>query len=277
MGRTLLVVHAHPDDESIATGGILARYGADGVRTVVVTCTTGDLGDVSDRDLLSETGVGGLRQRELDAAACVLGVDRVVNLGYFDSGMPGWPHNHRPGALYAAPLDEAVERLARVLDQEQPQVIATYDETGGYGHPDHLKTHQVAVSAFQQAHSARLAKLYFVRFPLRWSREFVAALRGESIPTPGSAPSGADAGPDIDEVGVPDELVTTAIDVRAFVSQKRAALACHRSQMPPTHFLMRMSSELAARLWAYEFYSRAAGPTTTAPGELEIDLFDGLY
>ena len=105
--RTLLVVHAHPDDESVGTGGILARYSAAGERTVLVTCTTGDLGEVSDAGLLRGGGVGELRLRELAAAAEVLGIGRVVNLGYHDSGMVGWPANHAPGALWAAPLDEA--------------------------------------------------------------------------------------------------------------------------------------------------------------------------
>ena len=273
VGRTLLVVHAHPDDETISTGGILARYSAEGVRTVVVTCTNGDLGEVSDDGLLDDSGIGALRQRELANAMAVLGVQRSVNLGYGDSGMPGWPENHRRGALWAAPLEEAVERLLAILEEEQPQVVVTYDETGGYGHPDHVKTHLVAVAAFKRAASA---KLYFVRYPLRWSREFVAALRAEGIPAPSSAPTGANAGPDVTEVGVPDELVTTAVDVAAFVANKRAALACHRSQMPSSHFLLRMSPDLAARLWAHEFFSRESGPTTTPRGELESDLFDGL-
>jgi LmbE family N-acetylglucosaminyl deacetylase len=115
-----------------------------------------------------------------------------------------------------------------------------------------------------------------VRYPLQWSRAFVAALRAEGIPAPASAPTGANAGPDVVEIGVPDQLVTTAVDVAAFVPQKRAALACHQSQMPPSHFLMRMSTDVAARFWAREYFSLEAGSTTTPPGELELDLFDGL-
>src|SRR5262245_25550672 len=179
--RTLLVVHAHPDDESVSTGGILARYSAEGVRTVVVTCTTGNLGEVSDGELLGDDDVGGLRARELAAAAEVLGVARVVNLGYRDSGMPGWPSNHAAGALYAAPLGEATERLLRVVDEERPDVVVTYDETGGYGHPDHLRTHEVVCVA----QARRPSRLFFVRFPITWSRAFVAALRAEGIAAPG--------------------------------------------------------------------------------------------
>jgi LmbE family N-acetylglucosaminyl deacetylase len=266
--RTLLVVHAHPDDESVGTGGILARYSAEGVRTIVVTCTTGDLGEVSNAALLGDGGVGALRLQELEAAARVLGVARVMSLGYRDSGMAGWPHNHYPGALFAAPIAEAAGRLRRVLDEERPDVVVTHDETGGYGHPDHVRTHEVVRVALAAIASPRL---YYERFPIAWSRAFVAALRAEGIEAPASAPSGADAGPDVHDIGVPDDVVTTTVDVSAYVKQKRAALACHRSQMPPSHFLMRMSEQLAARFWSHEFFSRAT------PGDaFETDLFAGL-
>jgi LmbE family N-acetylglucosaminyl deacetylase len=290
-GRTLLAVHAHPDDETITMGGTLARYSAEGVRTVVVTCTLGDLGEVNQADLAVEAGVAALRERELDAATRRLGVSRLVKLGYADSGMAGWPSNHLPGAFFAAPLDQAAARLADVIRQERPQVVIGYDQTGGYGHPDHLKVHAVTVAAIEAlgrdgvqtrtsasgpAPSARPAKLYFVRFPLSWSRAFVRSLRDAGIDAPGSAPSGADGGPELEHIGVPDGLVTTAIDVKDFVPTKLAALACHTSQMAPGHFLRRMPVELAQRLWAYEFYSREFGPTDATPGETESDLFSGL-
>jgi len=270
MPRTLLAVHAHPDDESITTGGILARYAAEGVRTVVVTCTGGDLGEVSFDHL---DAVSAVRARELESAARVLGVSRLVNFGYADSGMPGLAENNRPGAFWSADLQEAAQRLVSILNEERPDVVVTYDETGGYGHPDHVKAHQVTVAAWQ---AAPARKLYFVRFPLRLSRQFVASLRAEGIHAPASAASGADAGPDVHEIGVADELITTAVDVSAYVETKRQALACHRSQMPPDHFLMRMSKSLATSLWACEYFSREAGPTLARPGALESDLFDGL-
>ncbi len=264
--RTLLAVHAHPDDETILTGGTLARYADEGVRTVVVTCTSGDLGGGPAADMAS------LRARELEAAASLLSVSRLATLGYADSGMPGWPANRRPGSFFAADLREAAKRLRRIIDEEQPHVLITYDESGGYGHPDHVKAHQVAIAAFA---TSSIAKLYYVRIPLGWSRRFVKSLRAAGIDAPDSAPTGADAGPGVREVGVPDVQVTTLLDVRRYVHAKRAALACHRSQMPPDHFLMRMPPELAEDLWATEFFSRAAGRTTAANGP-ETDLFDGL-
>src|SRR5262249_20079682 len=157
-----------------------------------------------------------------------------------------------------------------------PAVMLTYDETGGYGHPDHVRAHEVAVAAYAAAPPAiRPARLYFVRFPLTWSRTFVSALRAAGIDAPGSAPAGADAGPLVQEIGVADELVTTRVDVRAYVAAKRAALACHASQMPPSHFLRRMSDQLAERLWSHEFYSleRVEPSSQSVPAS---DLFEGL-
>src|SRR5712691_10483231 len=167
MAKTLLAVHAHPDDETITMGGTLARYSAEGVRTIVVTCTRGDLGEVRDPILLAgASSVADLRDRELDAAARRLGVSRVVRLGYSDSGMAGWPENHRPGAFFAADLAEAAERVVEIIEQERPQVMVAYDATGGYGHPDHVKAHHVTVKAFESSGAARPARLYFVRLPL---------------------------------------------------------------------------------------------------------------
>jgi len=251
-------VHAHADDETITMGGTLARCSAEGVRTVVVTSTRGDLGDILDPSLVDED-VGSVRQRELEAACTVLGVSRLVQLGYLDSGMAGSADNHRPGAFWAADPDEAAARLLEVVVEERPEAIVTYDQTGGYGHPDHVKAHLVTLAAFRRL-PADLGpvRLYFVRFPLTWSREFVAALRAEGIDAPGSAPAGADAGPGVQEIGVDDALVTKLVDVRDYVETKRAALACYASQLPPDHFLSRMSPDLAARLWEHEFFSLEA-------------------
>src|SRR5579871_1335822 len=198
-------------------GGALARYGAAGVRTVVVTCTTGDLGEVRD-DALVGRDVAEVRAAELLAATRALGVGRVVQLGYGDSGMAGTPENDRPSAFCRADLAQAASRVVGILEVERPTVMLAYDETGGYGHPDHVRAHEVAVAAYAAAPPAiRPARLFFVRFPLTWSRAFVSALRAAGIDAPGSAPAGADAGPSVAEVGVPDALVTTTLDVRAYV------------------------------------------------------------
>jgi LmbE family N-acetylglucosaminyl deacetylase len=257
---SLLAVHAHPDDETITMGGTLARYSAEGVRTIVLTCTTGDLGEVRDPTLVGQD-VATMRAAELQAACRVLGVSRVVQLGYGDSGMAGTPDNDRPNAFCNVPLDVAAARLVSVLEEERPTVMVAYDATGGYGHPDHVRAHAVAVEAYHAAPTAiRPARFYFVRFPLSWSHDFVRSLREAGIDAPGSAPAGADAGPSVTEIGVADDLVTATVDVRRFVPVKRAALACYPSQTPPDHFLRRMPPALAERLWSYEFFSRDGGP-----------------
>jgi N-acetyl-1-D-myo-inositol-2-amino-2-deoxy-alpha-D-glucopyranoside deacetylase len=278
MPPALLAVHAHPDDETITMGGTLARYSAAGVRTIVVTCTTGDLGEVGDTALASHIDVAAVRASELRAATRTLGVSRQVQLGYSDSGMAGTPQNDRASAFCRADVLEAAARVVRVLEAERPAVMVAYDETGGYGHPDHVRAHEVAVAAYAAAPPAiRPARLFFVRFPLTWSRAFVRALRAAHIDAPGSAPAGADAGPVVQEIGVPDELVTTTVDVRGYVGVKRAALACHASQMPTSHFLRRMSDQLAEQLWSREFYSlERSEPQAAARLAPEADLFEGL-
>jgi LmbE family N-acetylglucosaminyl deacetylase len=249
----LLAVHAHPDDETLTMGGTLARYAAAGVRTVVVTCTNGEL------------GLAGDRPRELQEAARVLGVARLVRLGYADSGLNG--ENQSPDAFQRVDTLEAAEKLLALFQEEQPGVVVTYDETGGYGHPDHVKAHQVTVAAWRRWARGRL---YFISFPLSWSRRFVAELRRAGIHAPGSAPAGADAGPEVKEIGVPDERVTTRIDIRAYVDTKRKALARHGSQIGPDHFLSQAPPQLLDELWAYEFFERAE----RRPDHQEDDLFD---
>jgi len=273
--RTLLAVHAHPDDETLTTGGTLARYSAAGVRTIVVTCTLGDLGEVPPSLRAREPDVAALRDRELDAAIRTLGVARVVKLGYGDSGMAGEPANERSGSFARADLQTAAARIVELFEAERPSVLLAYDETGGYGHPDHVKAHQVALAAYHTAPSRiRPARLFFVRFPRTWAARFVESLRAAGIDAPPSAAAGADAGPDVTQIGVPDEVVTARVDVSGFIGLKRAALECHASQMPPEHFLMRMPPALASQLWHDEYYSLE----TAIQHDTNVadDLFAGL-
>ena len=151
---TLLVVHAHPDDECLGTGGTLARYAAEGVRTVLVTATRGDEGEIHDPTLTEEEArprLGEIREGELRRAVAILGVDTLEFLGYRDSGMMGTPSNAHPDNFHNANFDEAVGRLVRIIRRDRPQVVVTYNEDGGYGHPDHLQSHKVTAVAFDAA------------------------------------------------------------------------------------------------------------------------------
>lgn len=185
---TLLVVHAHPDDECLGTGGTLARYAAEGVHTVLVTATKGEEGEMHDPDRTEEEArplMAEIREEELRRATAILGVDTLEFLGYRDSGMMGTPANEHPDNFHNADFDEAVGRLVAIIRRERPQVVATYNEDGGYGHPDHLQSHKVTVAAVDAAGDpARYpeagpawepSKLYAIA----WSREAWRSLREE--------------------------------------------------------------------------------------------------
>ena len=135
---TLMTVHAHPDDESIGTGGVLARYADEGIRTVLVTCTGGEVGEIGDPTLATPDNLAEIREQELRAACAILGVGHLELLGYRDSGMAGTDDNEHPDAFARADLDVAIRRLVALVRRFRPQVLVTYDENGLYGHPDHV-------------------------------------------------------------------------------------------------------------------------------------------
>ncbi len=198
-----MAVHAHPDDESISTGGILARYAAEGVRTVLVTCTDGGGGDGEDGAKPGQPGhdrasVIAARQAELERSAKVLGVTHLETLGYADSGMMGWPDNDEPGSFWQTPVSEAAGRLAQLMRRYEPQVVVTYDPNGFYGHPDHIQAHRITVAA------ARLTaipdKLYYTAVPRSRMAEFGRRLQELGIEF-GEDDGGADEGGRTDDGG----------------------------------------------------------------------------
>ncbi len=278
--RTLLAVHAHPDDECISTGGILARYAADGVRTVLVTCTDGAVGEISDPALATPENLAEVRSHELDESVRVLNISRSVRLGYRDSGMAGTADNDDPRSFHQSSFDAALERVVRVVREEQPQVIVTYDERGGYGHPDHIRAHQVAVAAFHAAGDAAqfpeagpsysTPKLYYAVVQRSAMRTFGERLRAAGVDVPFQ-----DAHEHEEEdmpFGVADERVTTFVDVSAYVGAKRASLLAHKTQMGPEQFFMRIPPEVFGDVFGRETFQRVEGPGP-AP---EDDLFAGL-
>jgi mycothiol conjugate amidase Mca len=281
--RTLLAVHAHPDDECIGTGGVLARYAAEGARTVLVTCTDGAVGEISDPALATPENLAEVRSHELDESVRILGIKRLIKLGYRDSGMAGTADNDNPASFNQANLDHAIERVVQVMRTEQPQVVVTYDQNGGYGHPDHIRAHQVAVAAFEAAGNAQLypsagpawtpSKLYYTVFPRSAMRRFAERLREEGIEPPFGGPD-AEAADEAAEspFGVSDDKVTTTVDVSAHIETKRAALESHRTQMGPEQFFMQLPMQLFTEAFGHETFQRIAGS-----GPLpESDLFDGL-
>src|SRR5918911_3528093 len=197
-----MTVHAHPDDEAIGTGGVLARYADEGMRTVLVTCTGGEVGEIADPALATPDTLGEVRARELAESVRILGVSRSVKLGYRDSGMAGTETNGDPRSFFQADLEEATGRLVRVVREERPQLLVTYDDSGGYGHPDHVRAHLITVAGFEAAGDParfpeagppwRPSKLYFTAFTRSGALRFAEMLRERGIEAPWSAPAGGD-------------------------------------------------------------------------------------
>jgi N-acetyl-1-D-myo-inositol-2-amino-2-deoxy-alpha-D-glucopyranoside deacetylase len=281
MTRTLVAVHAHPDDECIGTGGALARASAEGVRTVLVTCTDGAVGEISDPSLATPQNLAEVRARELDAAVAVLGVARLVKLGYRDSGMAGTADNEDPRSFHQADFDQAVGRVVEILRAERPQVLVTYDENGGYGHPDHVRAHQVAVAAFSASADPERypeagepwapTKLYYAVIPRSAMERFAERMRAAGIEVPFERRAEGEAAPAV-PFGVSDDRVTTTVDVSGYVDRKRAALVCHATQMGPEQFFMKLPEQVFAEVFGRETFQRVTGD-----GPLpETDLFSGI-
>jgi LmbE family N-acetylglucosaminyl deacetylase len=266
---TLMAVHAHPDDEAIGTGGILARYADEGVRTVLVTCTNGELGDgpggIKPDDPAHDEGiVVPLRRTELEASCAILGVSDLELLGYHDSGMEGWPQNQAPGSFWQTPVPEAGHRLAGLMAHYQPQVVVTYDEHGFYGHPDHIQANRITRAAIEECGVPD--KLYYTAIARSRLRGFAETLAAAGIDSPISAEENPD-------FGTPDEVITTAVDCSSVVARKFASLAAHASQSENIFFL-EMGEELFGSIMGTETFVRVLDKTD-APTP-EDDLFAGL-
>ncbi|HEV2369954.1 MAG TPA: PIG-L family deacetylase [Acidimicrobiales bacterium] len=267
MGLTLMAVHAHPDDEASSTGGILAKYSAEGVETVLVVCTNGEQGDgpggvKPGDDGHDEAEVVAMRRRELDESVRILGITAVERLGYRDSGMMGWEANTAPGAFWGLSVEQAAAPLVELIDRYRPDVVVTYDDYGFYGHPDHIQAHRITVAALDR--SGHAAKLYFPtirRSLLSGFRERMAEADMEM--------------PDVDEsqFGSPDEMIGATIDCSGYAMTKRAALAAHSSQTDNMFFLRMPESDFASIFGTEEFIRARDHTGTSTP---ENDLFAGL-
>ena len=263
---TLVAFHAHPDDESIQTGGTMAKAAAAGHRVVLVLATRGEHGEVADGFLSEGESLGQRREVEVQASAAVLGVERIVYLDYVDSGMMGTPENDLPGSFWTAPLDEAAERLAAVLREESADVLTVYDSDGGYGHPDHIQVHRVGILAAELAGTARVFEATMNRDHLK--RVMAAAAEAGETPVSDDAPDESF----IDTLGRPESMITTSVDVQAFIAAKRASMAAHASQISESSFFLQLPEEAFAASFGIEwFIDRGA-----VPGHRGDDLFAGL-
>jgi N-acetyl-1-D-myo-inositol-2-amino-2-deoxy-alpha-D-glucopyranoside deacetylase len=292
--RRLLLVHAHPDDETISNGATMAKYADEGAHVTLVTCTLGEEGEVLVPDLIHlaadrDDMLGQHRIDELAAAMKELGVRDHRFLGgpgrYRDSGMMGTPSNDRPDSFWRADLDEAVAHLVAIVREVRPQVLVTYDEQGGYGHPDHIQAHRVAMRSVELAADAgyrrdlgapwQIAKVYWGAIPESLIREGIRTLRDA-----GDSTSFEDMDPDgeMPSFVVPDELIGTAIDGLAYVEAKMAAMRAHATQITVDGPFFALSNNLGNRIWGIEFYRLMRGergPAVDGDGR-ESDLFSGV-
>jgi N-acetyl-1-D-myo-inositol-2-amino-2-deoxy-alpha-D-glucopyranoside deacetylase len=315
-GGGLLLVHAHPDDESIETGATMARYAAAGVPVTLVTCTLGELGEVIPADLAYLAAgrgdlLGKYRIGELDAACAALGVRDHRFLGgpgrWRDSGMMGLPDNDDPGCFWQADLDEAVLALVAIIREVRPRVMVSYDDRGFYGHPDHIQAHRVAWRAFQLAGDpARSGPGRRVSggtmpggtvpggtvpggngdpwtvakfYATAMPRSVLAAATDLSDRNGEAAPAGFIAEPTADTVpfGAGDNEVSTEIDGHEYLGAKTAAMRAHATQITVREPFFALSNWVGQRILALEYYTLVAGPRGPAgPDGRETDLFAGL-
>jgi LmbE family N-acetylglucosaminyl deacetylase len=267
-----MAVHAHPDDEAIATGGVLARAAAEGIRTVVVTCTNGEFGDAPGGVKPGEEGhgeaqVAAIRRPELEGACKELGVDHLEMLGYHDSGMADWSYKDRPDVFSQVPVDVAAARLGELFERYRPDVVVSYEEDAAYDHPDHVQTARVTLAAVKSSPIPK--KLYQVALSLKHWDKVMGMLKeaGIELPFPEPTPEW------IERMAQTQERITTSVDVSRFIDRKRAAVTAHASQMDES-FFTRMPPEAFALAFGEEHFIRAYD-TTGAPVP-EDDLFAGL-
>jgi LmbE family N-acetylglucosaminyl deacetylase len=249
--------HAHPDDEAIFTGGAIARLSQQGWRVVLVVATQGELGAPVTAGGSTEA-IAAERVAETQRAAQLLGVDRIEFFGYHDSGLLGDVANTAPGAFWAANSEEVARRLARLLEEEAAAALVVYDETGIYGHPDHVKVHEVGLRA------AALAGLDCV-YEVTVDREYLHFVETHLVIEAGAArtqleSAASELGLAASAIGKPTVLVSNTVDVRDLLDRKRAAMAAHRSQIPETASAMRLPTEAFAAVYGFEWFIRRGPP-----------------
>lgn len=280
----ILLVHAHPDDETIGTGATMAHYAAAGVPVTLVTCTLGEEGEIHVPELTglapdAADQLGGYRIAELAAACAALGVTDHRFLGgagrYRDSGMMDTPANQHPRCFWQADLEQAAELLREVIREVRPRVLVTYDPNGFYGHPDHIQAHRVAMRGAELAAAEGIgpAKIYWTAVP----KSVLAAGMDQLAESAENPFEGAES---VDQLpfGTPDSEIAARIDARAQREAKAAAIRAHATQIPADSWLQTVAGNFADEFLGVEYYTLAVGQP--GPGEgpqgWESDLFAGL-
>ena len=280
-GIRILLVHAHPDDETINNGATMAKYAVGGAHVTLVTCTRGEEGEVlvpglshlasSDQDKL-----GLHRENELALAMKELGVTDFRFLGspsvkFRDSGMMGTEPNNRVDVFWQANIDTAAQYLVEVIEEIKPQIMITYDEIGGYGHPDHIQAHRIAMRASEIA-DWKIQKIYWNTMPKSVLAEGIAKMKEI-----GSDFFGAETIDDL-PFAKDDEFVTTLVDGSKFVDQKLAAMKAHETQIALDGPFFALSNNLGLQIWGDEYYTLVKGEKSEPFDDQgrETDLASGI-
>jgi LmbE family N-acetylglucosaminyl deacetylase len=271
--KQLLGVFAHPDDEGVM-GGAFLQYGSSGVETGLICATRGEVGEIADPALATPENLGQVREGEMRAAAALLGIHSLWFLGYRDSGMAGTAENEDPRAFAQANPAEVVGKLVAIIRSFRPQVMVTFDETGGYGHPDHITIYKHTTSAFHAAADAAqfpelgsahsVEKLYYAAFPRSGIRALGEWMKSQHYQSSFS-------GLDPEKLGIPDELVSVRLNVEPWQETKDHSWSMHRTQMNPNTPFAQIPEELQRQWRSYEVYQLAAsrvGPDV--PGENDL-------
>lgn len=279
-----MAVFAHPDDESFGIGGTLARYGADpDVRVVLVCATRGEAGEISDPGLATAERLGEVREGELRCACQRLGIDALHLLDYRDSGMAGTEENRNPRALTMADTGQAVGKVVAYIRRERPDVVVTFDQSGGYGHPDHVAIHHHTRAAFVAAadpaqypeqidagwepHQAQ--KLYYTAIPRRFFRAVAEKMQAMGIEIPERYLKRLEEG-----IGLPDDACTTDVNVQDFWETKQAAIQCHATQLNPDSIFAMLPPDIMRELQTWECFQLAQ--SYVSGNEEDHDLLTGL-
>ena len=262
-----MAVHAHPDDEASTTGGVLAKYSGEGIRTVLVTCTNGECGDGPNGAKPGEPGhdeaaLVKLRRAELEESCRILGVTDLELLGFRDSGMEGWSANQAAGAFSTLPVETAATPLARLLDRYRPQVVITYDEYGFYGHPDHIQAHRITLAALDRI--GLPTRLYCPTVRRSRLGQFTGRMEQAGVEVPDV---------DASRFGSPDEDIAATIDCREQAAAKFSALGAHASQGENIFFLRLGLPDFTEMFGTEEFIRLRGQQPGLAPA---TDLFVGL-
>lgn len=281
---TFMAIHAHPDDEVFGTGGTFALLADHGVRTILVTSTMGEEGEIVDPKLDEQAKkelfprLAEERRKELQASVDALHIQELRLLGFRNSGMAGTASNNHPEAFYRAIFDEAVKRLVVIIRELKPQILVTYDAFGSYGHPDHIQAQRVTNAAFEAAGEPRCfpelglepwqpSKLYYTAMPRSFMVQMMEEAKQSDADGPWNNPAMNTA-----IMGTPDEILTTRVDVRDYIESKMKAFAAHKTQIAPDSFVFTIPAEVRDQIFGYEYFVLARRAISKHDGPLEQDL-----